>query len=97
MGTKQPDGAKRVAANGYHYIKEGGKWRLQHHVVAEEALGRPINKGERVVFKDGDRHNLTPDNIEVKETKGGKNGRITYLRERIERDTEELNELLLSE
>lgn len=31
----------------------------------EQKLGRPLEKGERVRFKDGDRTNLTVDNLEV--------------------------------
>lgn len=56
----------RTSANGYHYTREKGKWRLTHHIVAEEKIGRKIKKGERVYFKDKDRNNLDPDNIEVR-------------------------------
>jgi hypothetical protein len=55
-----------VAQNGYHYIRTEKGWRLEHHVVAEKSLGRSVDtKTERVTFKDRDRHNLSPDNIEV--------------------------------
>lgn len=64
-------GAQRVAQNGYRYTKvanEGERqWRLTHHIRAEEKLGRPIDSTvERVVFKDGDRTNLSFDNLEVR-------------------------------
>jgi hypothetical protein len=32
----------------------------------EEKLGRPLRKGERVYFSDGNRRNLNKDNIEVR-------------------------------
>lgn len=65
-GNAAEEGAESTAANGYHYIKLDGKWRLKHHIIAETSLGRSIDtKTERVIFIDGDRHNLDPDNIKV--------------------------------
>jgi hypothetical protein len=55
-----------VAPNGYHYTRYEDGWRLTHHALAEEKLGRPLREDERVVFVDGDRTNLDPANIEVK-------------------------------
>ena len=66
-GKNVPDGTKRVAQNGYHYIKVDGTWRLEHHVIAEESFGRPIGPNERVVFVDGDRDNLEVENIDIRE------------------------------
>lgn len=61
-------GAKRIAQNGYEYTKVevNGKsqWRLSHHLVAEEMLGRPLREDERVSFI-GSRRNLDPENIRV--------------------------------
>lgn len=65
-GTESPEETTRIAKNGYHYKKVGGRWRLTHHLIAEETLGRPIDtENERVVFIDKDRNNLTPSNIQV--------------------------------
>lgn len=63
-------GSTRRAQNGYSYTKvknEGpNQWRLTHHMIAEKNLGRPIDTSvERVVFVDGDRWNLKPENIKV--------------------------------
>lgn len=63
-------GSTRRAQNGYSYtkIKDEGpnQWRLTHHLIAEKKLGRPIDTSvERVVFVDGDRWNLKPENIKV--------------------------------
>lgn len=62
-------GATRISQNGYHYTKvetEGGKsqWRLTHHLIAEEMLGRPLRDDERVSFI-GSRNNLSEENIRI--------------------------------
>jgi hypothetical protein len=51
-GKTVEDGATRVAANGYHYTKQNGKWRLTHHITAERKLGRPLKESERVHFTE---------------------------------------------
>lgn len=64
-GRAANNGATMVAQNGYHYTKVDGKWKLTHHIIAEERLlGRPLNPDERVVFVNG-RTNLNTDNIRV--------------------------------
>lgn len=65
-GSRSEVGSTKVAQNGYHYTKTDEKWRLTHHIIAEENLGRELSADERVVFKDGDRANLDPSNIEVR-------------------------------
>lgn len=65
-GSRSEVGETKVSQNGYHYTKTEEKWRLTHHIIAEENLGRALTTDERVAFKDGDRTNLDPDNIEVK-------------------------------
>lgn len=65
-GSKSEPGDTRVAKNGYHYTRTEEKWELTHHIVAEKKLGRPLKDTERVVFVDGDRTNLEPDNLEVR-------------------------------
>lgn len=66
-GVSVPEGSIRIAQNGYHYTKvEKGKWRLTHHIVAEEKLGRPLEPWEGVYFADSDRKNLKPENIQVR-------------------------------
>jgi hypothetical protein len=65
-GQTSKDGDTNVSTNGYHYTRVDGKWKLTHHVLAEEILGRPIDtKREMVRFKDGDRTNLVVVNLEI--------------------------------
>jgi hypothetical protein len=45
------------------YVKQGG--RHQHRIVAEQMLGRLLVKGEIVHHKDGNKHNNSPENLEV--------------------------------
>ena len=72
-GRQAKIGAENVAANGYAYVKTASGWRLKHHIVAEQKLGRPLEKGERVSFADNDRTNFDPANIIVA-TKQPKSG-----------------------
>jgi hypothetical protein len=58
---------RNVSANGYHYIRTENGWRLEHHVIAEKALGRLLRENEMARFADGNRDNLKPDNIIVVE------------------------------
>lgn len=85
-----------VAPNGYHYVKWEGKRRLLHHVIAEETLGRELQKDERAYFKDKDRTNFDPDNIEVRKAAKTKANRIEILREKIRMYQDELDQLLES-
>jgi hypothetical protein len=64
-GQASAVGEERLSPNGYWYVKTPQGWRLKHHIIAEKALGREILKDEIVRFRDLDRTNLSPDNIEV--------------------------------
>jgi hypothetical protein len=93
MPKKRKDGDTYTSKNGYHYTRVDGKWRLTHHLIAEEKLGRPLHREERVSFKDRDRTNLAPDNLKVSPKQGGREARITYLETKIRIFQEELDEL----
>jgi hypothetical protein len=95
-GNVAPEGTRNVSANGYHYIKKEGKWRLTHHVIAEELLNRIVDsKTERVIFVDGDRNNLDPTNIRVvaKNTSKSTTAKQARIRARIQDLQAELAEL----
>lgn len=66
-------GSERTNKNGYVYVKveKDGKfiWVSKHYIIAEQMLGRPLAKDERVAFI-GSRRNLDPSNIRVLK-KGG--------------------------
>lgn len=66
-GMVSPDGAERTAPNGYQYVKVAERgWVLKHWLIWEEANGRRIDKKtEQVRFKDGNRNNMSPENIVV--------------------------------
>jgi hypothetical protein len=93
VGKQSPEGSEYTAANAYRYRKQGGKWRLLHHIIMEEKLGRPLEKGERVFFKDGNRENLDPDNIDCRPIMTSKAKRIRQLEDRIEELQTELDQL----
>lgn len=78
-GKPSQDGDTYTSANGYHYTKVDGKHRLTHHIIAERQLGRPIAHDETVSFVDGNRENLSPDNIKVSKRKTSLRGRIAAL------------------
>lgn len=84
-GKAAKDGDTHVAANGYHYTRTDGKWRLTHHIIAEKELGRSIDsEKETVRFADSDRANLTPGNIIVVPLKGrSKAAQVATLHARI--------------
>lgn len=65
-GQSAKVGDTMTNVNGYHNTRTDEGWRLTHHLIAEEKLGRKLNTGSEMVrFIDGDRSNLSPSNIEV--------------------------------
>lgn len=95
-GWPSRDGEIMVSQNGYTYVRVKGLWKLKHHIIAEEARGgRRINtETERVIFKDRNRNNFDPDNIEVvlKQTPS-KAARKARLEARIQEMQAQLDEL----
>ena len=67
----KPVGFERVNRDGYVEVKvkdgrqaeANDNYRLKHRLVWEEANGRKLRPGEMVVFADGDKRNLDPDNL----------------------------------
>lgn len=60
----KPVGTEGVNKNGYVEIKvsDSQKWKRKHRVIWEEANG-PVPKGHTVIFADGNRQNITLDNL----------------------------------
>ena len=59
---RDPD-SLRYSGSRNNYIKLKG--RHMHRVVAEQMLGRPLQKGEVVHHIDGDKWNNSPKNLQV--------------------------------
>ena len=59
-----------VNASGYRIISRVGHGHLyEHRVVAQQMIGRPLEKDEVVHHKDGNRLNNSPDNLVVMKRK----------------------------
>lgn len=57
-------GSERIDRDGYTYIKVANpnKWKLKHRVLWEKENG-PIPKKHRLIFADGNRRNISLDNL----------------------------------
>jgi len=82
-GVASKDGDTHTAPNGYHYTRVNGKFRLTHHIIAEQVLGRAIASDETVRFVDGDRSNHRPDNIKVTKRKTSDAGKLAAIEAKI--------------
>lgn len=66
-----PIGAERITKEGYlqRKITDTGVTRNDfipvHHLVWIEHTGRPVPDGYALIFKDGDRRNFAPENLEL--------------------------------
>ena len=60
----KPIGSTRRDKDGYQWTKVGepNKWTMTHRLIYQEQVG-PIPPGMAVVFKDGNRSNMHPDNL----------------------------------
>jgi hypothetical protein len=62
--TTRPAGSERVTADGYVEVKVKNrkKWKMKHVLLWEAAHGR-VPRGHVVIFADGDRTRITPENL----------------------------------
>lgn len=60
----RPVGSERINIYGYCEIKikEPNKWELKHRYLYEKTYGK-IPKGYKVIFKDGNKDNVTLENL----------------------------------
>lgn len=60
----KPVGSERIDRDGYVLVKvaEPNKWRAKHRVLWEKVNG-PIPEKHRLIFADGNRQNITLDNL----------------------------------
>lgn len=61
-----PVGTEVVKDDGYLWRKIGEprKWKQVHRIMWEETHGEALKPGDVVLFLDGDRMNMSPDNLE---------------------------------
>ncbi len=90
-------GDTRTSRNGYQYTRTETGWKLSHRLIVERELGIEIGANERVRFADGDRTNLSPENLVVYEIKNKTNDRkvadLEAKRDDLEAEIEQLREL----
>lgn len=60
----EPDGW-HINKKGYRFTKVGGKEVLEHRLVMEQQLGRPLRRWESVHHKNGRRYDNRPGNLEL--------------------------------
>ncbi len=60
-----PVGTEIINSRGYAKVKIGnpGKWRLKHHLIWEKHNNKAIPRGHVVIFGDGNKKNLDPNNL----------------------------------
>ena len=52
-------------SNGYHQVFVDGHWRLEHRLIMEAHLGRPLRTEEHVHHKDHNKLNNSLDNLQL--------------------------------
>lgn len=63
--NQMPVGAEMIKSNGFWYRKVGepNKWKQLHRIRYEEVHGVKLKDNELVIFLDGNRDNMSPDNL----------------------------------
>lgn len=76
-GWRAPNGSGFVNSHGYRVVTmPDGVQKLEHRVIMEEYLGRPLSPDETVHHLDGDRLNNNVENLELWSSRHPKGQRI---------------------
>lgn len=61
----QPVGSESIDKDGYIRVKvaQPSKWMRKHRYLWEQATGEKLRKGDRVIFLDGNKRNITAENL----------------------------------
>lgn len=68
-----PIGTERIDKEGYVYVKVNDlpkvkkkvNWKQKSHIVWEQTHGKKIPQGSKIMYLDGNKQNLDPNNLEL--------------------------------